>query len=165
MDGIYLVVNGTLKYTMVVPYQEPLEAQTKNKWFRDRAKVCGIQNKAIERDITYFTRAASVGIEEIFRDYIMAKQDNVELYYHKHNLQRDFTCACSSMNAKVLFLDFELILPIIRNQELPFLEKIFKERRFLIMKNLEKIDNVNNLISGSRHLIHETPMRKHSPAT
>lgn len=76
MDGIYLVVEGNLKYSKTVNYQKPLEASTNNKWFKQQAQKIGIQNKSIEREVAYFTRAASVGIEELFRDYILSKQTN-----------------------------------------------------------------------------------------
>jgi len=35
VDGMYLLVKGSLKYQKLVVDQVPVEAKTKNKWFRD----------------------------------------------------------------------------------------------------------------------------------
>ena len=35
VDGMYLLVKGALKYQKLVVDQVPVEAKTKNKWFRD----------------------------------------------------------------------------------------------------------------------------------
>lgn len=71
------------------------------------------------------------------------------MYHYKKQGYRDFTCSCASLTAKVLFLDLDIAIPIIRMQEEATIVQLFKERRLIINKNLEQLSHVNNQISGS----------------
>jgi hypothetical protein len=93
-------------YSKVTPYQEPLSSKTKNKWFVENTKRLGIGKKQIERQVTVFTLSACIGYEETLREYIHCNNIG-EFYTKKRCSKRDFTCICTSIDAKVMFLSHD----------------------------------------------------------
>jgi len=55
VDGIYIILEGQLKYSKNVNYQVPIEAKTKNKWFKQQVVKNGITNTVGIRDMAVFS--------------------------------------------------------------------------------------------------------------
>jgi hypothetical protein len=65
------------------------------------------------------------------------------------NLKRDFCCICESLTAEILYLPFQLIIPILKLQDKNLIEHLFKERRLIISTALESINLMSNSIAGT----------------
>lgn len=113
VDGIYLVISGSMSYNKVTKYQEPITSKTKNKWFVENTKKLGVGQKQIRRSIAVFTKSACIGYEEILREYINSK-NNKEFYNKRKVTGRDFTCVCDSINCKVMFLSHDDFMWVIK---------------------------------------------------
>jgi hypothetical protein len=137
-----------MSYTKTTPYQEPLSSKTKNKWFVENTKRLGIGKKLIGRQVAVFTLSACIGYEEILREYIHC--NNIGEFYTKKRLgRRDFTCICSSIDAKVMFLSHDEFVQVIRQSvDVGVIEQVFKERRSILNRVLGDITAVNDKISG-----------------
>lgn len=74
ITGVYLISKGLLKYQKMSEFTVPVEAKTGNKWFREQVKSQNINRKKALKDIAIFEKNQLVGVEEIFREFILAKK-------------------------------------------------------------------------------------------
>ena len=140
-----------MTYSKTTDYQEPINSKTKNKWFIENTKKLGIGKKQVLRQVAVFTKSACIGYEEILREYINCRNEN-EFYNKKKVTGRDFTCVCESIEAKVMFLNHDDFMWVIKTcVDLPLIEQIFKERRSIIRSTIGGITAVNDKISGFSH--------------
>mmetsp|Transcript_1690 Transcript_1690/g.2188 ORF Transcript_1690/g.2188 Transcript_1690/m.2188 type:complete len:90 (+) Transcript_1690:392-661(+) len=68
--GLFLVLEGEVKYTKKVPFEVPIASKTTNKWFVDQVKAIKANEKRLERDVGFFVVNSMLGFEEIFRRFI-----------------------------------------------------------------------------------------------
>ena len=154
-------MSGSMTYSKTTDYQEPIHSKTKNKWFIENTKKLGIGRKQVQRQVAVFTKSACIGYEEILREYINCRNDN-EFYNKRKVTGRDFTCVCESIEAKVMFLNHDDFMWVIKTcVDLPLIEQIFKERRSIIRSTIGRITAVNDKISGFSNL--EPPEKSIEP--
>ena len=104
----------------------PIQSQTSNKWFTEHGKQIGVNKRLMNRDVAVFTSAACIGFEEIFRNYILSVTkvaNNEGIISRPDTIQtRDFTGVCDSIKAEVLFLNLDVIMPIIKIHDIALIE-------------------------------------------
>ena len=75
VDGMYLVVQGSIIYKKSIQYETPVEGKTKNKWFRDSVQKRGINRKTVNKDVAILESGDLIGFEEIFRNFILSSRE------------------------------------------------------------------------------------------
>lgn len=135
IDGIYIILEGRVKYTKVVEYSTPCEATTVNKYFVKNVKRSSILHRKMPRDICSISNGGCFGFEEICRDFLVCHNENIK--FSKSMLQyRDFTCAVDSLSAQVLQLNLEIVVPILQNMKIGTIKQIFMQRKHVLDKVL-----------------------------
>ena len=67
VDGLYLVISGSLLYKKKIQVELPVDSTTQNKWFKDEIKFQGFNKRFKSKDIAIFEQNEMIGQEEILR--------------------------------------------------------------------------------------------------
>ena len=122
-----------------------------------------------------FDKSAIIGFEEIFRDFILGKLPKPKKDVGRGNrgrnspspsrldqieTMRDFKCVCSSRIASVMFLPYEILMPIMKMHDQSLIEQLFRERRSILQPALQSVDLIANYIAGTGLKSIESPSKK-----
>ena len=151
VDGVYLVVKGSVKYVKNVRYQTPVESNTNNIWFKQQVVKSGINYKSKMKSIAIFESSDMVGFEEIIREYIVKREQlrsNTKMSAKEKNeslgkcgeLKRDFTLVSDAMNTEALFFSNEWVISLLKRHPIHFVKEQFHERAKILKTSMEDVE-------------------------